>query len=577
MGKKAEREKAERKAAEKAARKAAEKAERKAAEKAARKAERKAAEKAETPDAERHPALKHLDRVGELQAIIDDDAAKPKARKAAQAELDRLRTEGEARIAARDAEKADAEKTTAEIDAEIKARVAAKREARAAADQPGSKARTEKMQRDVAAGRAARHGEADELETGGVTTDLGAAVDEAIAEAEKIVAEAADEADEDAPAADDDGRPDTDDDGRPDTDDEPAAGGFAPGFVNPSDAVRPDFQTNGNGQYIVKRPADGKLVGYTRTTTYITALEDTTTLTNWKMRILLEGVAAAETPDVHGKADPVTARVRDLVHNRDLAVAKARKADRKGKLVPGQLATIVDGAWGDFKRAMDALADEVFELGGGREAAARGTNIHALCDLYDREGIDAVGALLDTGTITPSDLADVEAYARACRALNLKVVASEQVVVNDDLKVAGRLDRIYMAKLPELRDPKTGDVIRPADARARRYVGDIKTGRVDYGTAKIAQQIRMYAESEAYDLETHERTSHGANRTTGLLIHLPAGSAKCTVHVVDLGIGGQGNRLVGEVRAFRNTGKRAINLKVDVLTAAAAAIEEGAS
>src|SRR5690606_24646148 len=114
-----------------------------------------------------------------------------------------------------------------------------------------------------------------------------------------------------------------------------------------------DFETNGLGQYKVKRPSDGKMVGYTRTTTYIAVLEDTSALTKWKMRILLEGVAAAEQPDADGKSDPVTARVRDLVHNRDVAIAKARKADRKNKLHPGQLATLVDGAWGDFKKALD--------------------------------------------------------------------------------------------------------------------------------------------------------------------------------------------------------------------------------
>lgn len=342
-------------------------------------------------------------------------------------------------------------------------------------------------------------------------------------------------------------------------------------IAKPSEAPKTDFEVNGNGQYKVKRPSDGKLVGYTRVTTYIAALEDTSMLTKWKMRLLLEGVAAADDPAAR---ESVTGRIRELAHVRDVTIAKARKHDRKGKLHAGQLATITEGAWGDFKRAMDALADELFELGGGREAAAKGTDIHALCDLHDSEGMQAVADLLSAGQITPADLADVEAYAAAIRTLGAEIIDSERVVVNDDLKVAGRLDRTVMVALPEIKDPKTGEVIRPAEKNRRRRVLDIKTGRVDYGTAKIAQQIGMYAGCVGYDLDTHERTPLRLDQTTGLLLHLPAGSAKATVHVVDLTLGRKGNRLAGDVRAFRNEGKRAIDLKTDVLDVITKAADE---
>lgn len=549
--------------------KALRKAEKKAAEKAAKKREAmgKATKKGKVDSAarptesatdsatgvdssERHPHLQHLDHVAALTAVLSDPSTKRKARAAAETELAQLREAGE-KI---NAEKAPAaEKTIAEQDAEMKERIKAKRAQRdaEAAGKPGSEERLRKAQQKVADAQgvpgpeqveAARAEKASTITLADVTpeppaedpVDADASALEAIAEASTAVEEPVE-------------------------------------FAKPSEAPAVDFETNGLGQYKVKRPTDGKMVGYTRATTYISVLEDTTALTKWKMRILLEGVVAAETPDAEGKMDePVTAKVRDLLHNRDLAIVKARKADRKGKLQPGQLATLIDGAWGDFKRALDRLADEVFEIGGGREAATKGTDIHALCELYDAEGMDAVQEKLEAGEITPADFADVEAYADACRRLGLKVVATEQVIVNDDLKVAGRLDRIYLAKLPEIRDPKTGEILRVADARAKRYVGDLKTGRVDYGQAKIAQQIRMYAESQAYDLDTHERTSHGANRTTGLLIHLPVGSAKATVHIVDLAAGGRGNKLAGEVRAFRNEGKKAINLKIDLLEIAAA-------
>ena len=560
--------KAEKKAAEKAAKKrdAMKKATKKGKVESAARPTESATDSATGADStERHPHLQHLDRVGELTAVVNDPTATKKARAAAEAELAELRATGEEINAKKASKKPEAEKTIAEQDAEMKERIKAKRAQRdaEAASVPGSVERLRKLQQDVAdrqgipgpaeveEARAEKAKKitladvtpdapeplAEELvDSSGVVTDTGAAAEEAIAEATGTQASTPVESTVE--------------------------------FAKPSEAPKVDFEVNGNGQYKVKRLSDGRMVGYTRTTTYIDCLEDKTTLTKWKMRMLLEGVAAAEEP---GEREGVTSQIRELAHRRDVAIAKARKQDRKGKLQPGQLAMLVDGAWGDFKKAMDALADEIFELGGGREAATKGTDIHALCELYDAEGMDAVQEKLDAGEITPADFADVEAYADACRRLGLKVVASEQVIVNDDLKVAGRLDRIYLAKLPEIRDPKTGEVLRVADTRAKRYVGDVKTGRVDYGQAKIAQQIRMYAESSAYDLDTHERSSHGANRTVGLLIHLPAGAAKATVHIVDLATGGRGNKLAGEVRAFRNEGKKAINLNIDLLEITAAA------
>lgn len=533
-----------RKIAEREAVKAAEKKARKKAERKVRNTEAEtvtvAAEKPAKGKKERHPHLEHLDRVGELIAITKDKGAKKSARKEAQAELDRLRAEGEARIAAADAAKAaevSPEQTAAEIDEQIKARLAAKR---AGAD---SKERLSALQAKVATDRASRieaaqtdqavHGDASGAPT------LVEVDGKKVAEVTHTDLEAASQIDERDPAAGHE-------------------------FAAPAEAPsRFEDNVNGLGQYKVVDP-DGKERGYTRVTTYIDALEDKTRLTEWKMRLLLEGVAVAETPDEEGKAEPVTARVRDLIHRRDVAIAKARKADRKGKLVPGQLAPLIDAAYSEFKREMNKLVDDLFELGGGREAATKGTDLHALCDLYDRDGIAAVNEKLEAGEITPSDFADVEAYARKMKALGAEVVASEMVIVHDDLRVAGRLDRVVKVRLPEIRNSK-GEVIYAGDTRARRYVADIKTGRVDYSAGKIAQQIRMYAEGKAYDAETHERTSHGANRTHGLLIHVPAGTGTATIHLVDLGIGGDGNKLAGQVRAFRNTGKRAFDTKVDVV------------
>ena len=202
------------------------------------------------------------------------------------------------------------------------------------------------------------------------------------------------------------------------------------------------------------------------------------------------------------------------------------------------------------------ITDEAFEVGGGREKAAKGTEIHDLCGIAVKDGIDAVGDMLTDGKITPADLADVEAFLDALARLGAKVIEVERVVVIDDLRVAGRLDYVVMVKLPGM-------------LRATRLVLDLKTGRVDYSTGKIAMQLGMYSDGVGYDLNTHEREDLKLSRTKALLVHLPAGSGKATVHIVDLSAARRGNKLAGEVRAWRNDGKRAIDLKTDLLTAPA--------
>lgn len=507
----------------------------KKAKKKSKKAKAGAVDAAPAVAAEEAPAPKsahslHLDHVASLHATIDDPASKPKARAKAQAELDALRAEGEKRIAARDAERPTPADETVD---EIKARVDKKRAARETEDE--RKAKLAALQKDVeengqisrvrAAMEADKAGAGDAAEAealdnaAAAVAAIGQVVDAVETEAGRIFEAGTSEAV-----------------GRDD-------------FATPSEAPKVDFDTNGLNQYKIQRPGDGKLVGYTRVTTYIACLEDMSSLTDWKMRLLLEGVAIADGGE---GVEPVTPRVRAIAHNRDVAISKARKADKKGKLEPGALGALVAAAEIEFKREMRKVSDEAFELAGGRDKARKGTDIHALCDLHDREGLAAVGDLLTEGKITPADFADVEAYAEAIKKLGAKIIEAERVIVNDELKVAGRLDRIVMVKLP-------------GEARARRRVLDIKTGRVDYGAGKIAQQISMYASAKGYDLNTHEREDLKVDPTKGLLLHLPAGEGKATVHVVDLTLGRKGNKLAGEVRAWRNEGKKAIDISVDVL------------
>lgn len=435
-----------------------------------------------------------------------------------------------------------------ETDAQIKARVKAKREARAAAaalpvTAPGSarnddalpdETEVDYQYRKAAEKNGMRKATTDELvvEVAGEHLAVPHVAEEVETERGRVFAVG--ETDE--------------------TDDEPVVrapdAAEARGFALPSESPVRDYEVNGNGQYKIKRLSDGKLVGYTRVTTYISTNEDRTLLERWKLRILLEGVAIDGSDD---RGPALAAHLASLVAERDAAIAKATKADGKGKLALGQYGNELAAIWGDFRKAVDAIAEHLLELGGVHEKAAKGTQLHELVELYDREGIDAVGELVLSGAITNADLADVEAYGRAIEAAGIKIIPEliETPVVLDDLKVAGRLDRVVMARMP-------------GAARAARYILDVKSGRIDLGAGKIAQQLELYSRGETYNLETHERGKHGASRTKGLILHLVPGSAEARILVVDLGLGRVGNELSGKVRTYRNEGKRAIDHDVDL-------------
>lgn len=511
--------------------------------KAAKKAKKKAAklgaiEAQVVADAKAERERKRIEAENaEAAKLADDLEAEKKPKKksakravedAAAAALATPSSEG-ARVAAETAAEAADEATHEETDAEIKARIQAKRAARAA--KAAETAPIGGVTSSVEALDAIANPKPETI------AKVEAAVEALKAEVEELETERGREFVGSVEVSNETAKPTEE-------------------FAKPSEAPKVDFEVNGNGQYKIKRLSDGKLVGYTRTTTYISNLEDRSRLESWKLRMLLEGVAVNDTEpherDVAG-AEPVAAVMADLLHRRDVAIAKARKADRKGKLVVGQLATIVNAAQSEFKKAVDELAESLLEVGGAHEKREKGTDLHALMELADREGIDAVGDLLTEGKITPADLADVEAYLAACERAGIKIVREliEQPIVVEDLKVAGRLDRVVYVKFPGM-------------TRATRCVGDIKTGNIEYGPGKLAQQLEIYSKGEGYDLDTHERTDLKLSRTKAIVIHVPAGTGTAFVYPVDLSVGRVGNELSGKVRAWRNDGKRAVDFKTDL-------------
>lgn len=332
-------------------------------------------------------------------------------------------------------------------------------------------------------------------------------------------------------------------------------------FAKPSNA-EPELEAGRNGYKIMKLDADGvpdprTVRQYTRVTTFVGNIDDDTMIRDWEKRLLAVGLSA--------NASDFAPRVNDLTHVRDVAIAKARKADRKGKLGLGELGSVVYLATKQWRDAVNLIVAEALDLAGCDDKADAGTSLHSIAEIADAEGMAVVDEMLASEKISISEHASIAAYSARMARLGARVIETEAVVVNDAMGYAGRLDRIVMAKLPEITlRTAAGDVVRPADTRARRYVTDIKSGRIDLGAGKIARQLAAYALGDLYDLKTGERSRHSASRDVALVFHLPQGEGTCTVHAVDIKHGAELLKLSAQVREARRTGRKTIDASVDI-------------
>lgn len=179
-------------------------------------------------------------------------------------------------------------------------------------------------------------------------------------------------------------------------------------------------------------------------------------------------------------------------------------------------------AHSDDKRELDKICTAAREHAGASTAATTGTALHALTELVDRDQ--------ELPPLPDASKADLEAYRVA--TADLKAVYIERFCVQDKLQVGGTPDRIV-------------------EYQGERYIADLKTGSIEYGVVKIASQLAMYAHSNLYDIATGERGHHHASTTRGIIIHLPAGQARCELYWVDLEAGWNAVHVAKQVREQR--------------------------
>ncbi|MCY0923277.1 MULTISPECIES: hypothetical protein [Streptomyces] len=289
-----------------------------------------------------------------------------------------------------------------------------------------------------------------------------------------------------------------------------------------TDLPAPAVPRDGWGRPLVVPKGGGTPKPLTRTTTYIDCIEDKAALTAWKSRMTLVGASR----------DPaMAARAKEL--NPD---------SREGKT------------------ALDELTERAVSLAGANRKREYGTHLHTLSEAVDR------GEPLPAGT-SDSDVADMAAYKMA--TVGFDTVAIEQFVVVDELGVGGTFDRLLHYSGP-------GPDGRPFEGL---LIGDLKTGSVQYGGLKMASQLAVYAHGEQYDhtrfpvdgydkkalakwrkvevpgekAEAAYAEAPGVNHDWGVIIHLPAGEAQCTLYWADLRLGWEAALLARDIRRMRST------------------------
>lgn len=211
----------------------------------------------------------------------------------------------------------------------------------------------------------------------------------------------------------------------------------------------PTQPRDGKGRPLIVPRQGGKPRAVTRTTTFID-MEDKTGLSNWRITLLLKHLAAAD-PD--GK---YLSRVESVM----------------GK--PGE--------W----NALLAIAEEIHDAAGGNDKARRGDRFHEMTEYIDRgEPIP--------DTYDPAEVALMGEYL--LKTLDLEMREAERFCVNEEFNTGGTPDRTiyYAGPGPIKLEDGTQERIEGL------FIGDLKTGNLDYLKVKTSMQMRDYADSWWYD------------------------------------------------------------------------------
>lgn len=251
-----------------------------------------------------------------------------------------------------------------------------------------------------------------------------------------------------------------------------------------------DARRDSYGRYSIVPPNGGKPRGYTRATTVAKTLDDGGGLIPWKACATVVGMLRR--PGLSARWQALVAEHPDPWYDSP-----------------------------DSKNAAKKLVEECATAGGSSDRAEIGTALHALLEQQLRGGAG-------TPILQPGMQADIDAFnatiAAAGITFNRELI--EAVVVLDEHQVSGTADQLE-AIMPD----------------GRHVVADLKTGTdLKYSWQAITIQLATYAHADnvyvqgpAADGSQDKRLPMPElSKEVGLVIHLPAGEARCDLYLIDL-------------------------------------------
>jgi hypothetical protein len=255
------------------------------------------------------------------------------------------------------------------------------------------------------------------------------------------------------------------------------------------EAVMEEIPRDRWGRPLIEPPDGGKPVAYTRVSTLSKSLDKQEALTKWKQRMTAIGVS--QRPDL-------------------IALVQATRQDDR--------------------KTLDDACEQALAAAKSGAAANTGTALHSFTERID-EGVPLE-------EIVASDLIKADLAAYRDRVAGLRMLAAETFVVQDEIKCAGTFDRLIQI-----------------DGRA--YVADIKTGQHEPNYPHgVAVQCAIYAHGTGYRPRvgrTASLASIGVDLERAVLIHLPAGQARCDLYWLDIAAGWEMAQTATRVRAWHST------------------------
>ena len=159
----------------------------------------------------------------------------------------------------------------------------------------------------------------------------------------------------------------------------------------------------------------------------------------------------------------------------------------------------------DERKALDRIAMKAHDVAGSDIAAARGTWVHTLTEWAEKRSEVFPKPDARFGITKDQEIGIAKGWLDLLADNGLEVVASELPVVNDDVRLAGTLDRIVRLT----RDLPFNGVVVPAGSLV---VLDVKTSKLHADDDELPSfwssypiQIATYAAAVPYDTERDVR------------------------------------------------------------------------